>query len=376
MEELVFIDWKSDVGFKWLFARDAVAEHLVAFLRDLTEEVEREMQVHEKVRELSSEEEDISEENQEDEGLRQRVNVLGLGSILGGEMGRNFPDEKVSDGIPLVYHNVELITREEEDSIRKILFDVYVALPDGNRVIIEMQKAPHKGLDLRMLKYLIRGIESSGGVSHILIALMNFKFSGFWGTSVEGSVVKFYRFDEGAIVTVELGAFDKPLEELETRLDRWLFLFKNITKLKSVPEVFRGTIFEKIMEMSRIKALPKEQSEDWKKELDNNRYVQEGIQILAKQAAVEMASKMASEMAAEMAAKKVADAVERVKAEAKAEAIEKEIMAYQKGEQEGMQEGAFNQLKATIAKMKSKGMTEEQIKYLLDLDELPTIDGV
>jgi hypothetical protein len=77
-----------------------------------------------------------------------------------------------------------------------------------------------------------------------------------------------------------------------------------------------------------------------------------------------------------MAAKKVADSVERVKAEAKAEAIEKEIMAYQKGEQEGMQEGAFNQLKETIIKMKSKGMTEEQIKYLLDLDELPTIDGV
>ncbi|MEY2948870.1 MAG: hypothetical protein RLZZ248_71 [Bacteroidota bacterium] len=380
MEELVFIDWKSDVGFKWLFARDTVAEHLVAFLRDLTEEVEAKMQVQEKVRELSSEEEDISEENQEDEGLRQRVNVLGLGSILGGEMGRNFPDEKVSDGIKLAYHNVELITREEEETIRKILFDVYVALPGGNRVIIEMQKAPHKGLDLRMLKYLIRGIESSGGVSHVFIALMNFKFSGFWGTSPEDSVVKVYRFDEGALVTVELGWFDKPLEELDTGLDRWLFLFKNITKLKSVPEVFRGTIFEKMMDMSRIKTLPKEQSEDWKKELDNNRYVQEGIQILAKQAevemAAEMASKMAAEMAAEMASEKVADAVERVKAEVKAEAVEKEIMAYQKGEQEGMQEGAFNQLKATIAKMKSKGMTEEQIKYLLDLDELPTIDGV
>lgn len=42
------------------------------------------------------------------------------------------------------------------------------------------------------------------------------------------------------------------------------------------------------MEMSRIKTLPKEQKEDWKKELDNNKYVQEGIQILAEQAAVEM----------------------------------------------------------------------------------------
>ena len=146
MEELIFIDWKSDVGFKWLFAREAVAGHLVAFLRDL---------------------------------------------------------------------------------------------------------------DLRMIKYLIRGIESSGGISHVLVALMNFKFSGILGTFAEGAVVKVHKVvKKGIFVTVELGRFDKSLEELETGLDCWLFLFKNITKLKSVPEEFRGTIFEKIMEMSRIKSLP------------------------------------------------------------------------------------------------------------------------
>jgi hypothetical protein len=314
-EEIIFIDWKSDVGFKWLFAREAVAGHLVAFLRDLGKEV----------------------------GDKAKINL---------------PDESTVQEVQLEYLNVEVVTREEVDSIRKILFDVYVKLPDGNRVIIEMQKAPHKDLDIRMLKYLVRGIESSGGISHVLVALMNFKFSGILGTFAEGAVVKVHKVvKKGIFVTVELGRFDKSLEELETGLDCWLFLFKNITKLKSVPEEFRGTIFEKIMEMSRIKSLPKEQKEDWKKELDNNKYVQEAIEINREQGYAEG----------------VADkekAVEKAKAEAIAEAAEAAINAYQKGNEEG----ELKQLKSNITKMKSKGMSDEEIKDILDLEDLPDLD--
>ena len=121
-----------------------------------------------------------------------------------------------------------------------------------------------------------------------------------------------------------------------------LFLFKNITQLKLVPEVFRGTIFEIIMEMSRIKALPKEQQEDWKKELDNNRYVQEAIEINREQAFAEGLS------------------------EGVAEKEEAAINAYHRGK--------LNQLKANISSMKSKGMTEEEIKAIFDLEELPDLD--
>jgi hypothetical protein len=332
VEELIFIDWKSDVGFKWLFAREAVSGHLVAFLRDLGKEID-------------------------------------------GNVKINLPEELAEQEVQLEYLNVEVVTREEEDVLRKILFDVYVGLPDGNRVIMEMQKAPHKDLDIRMIKYLIRGIESSGGISHVLVALMNFKFSEILGTSTEGAVVKIHEvIKRGALVTLELGRFDKSLEELETGLDCWLFLFKNITKLKSVPEVFRGTIFEKIMEMSRIKTLPKEQKEDWKKELDNNKYVQEGIQILAEQAAVEMAEEMAEEMAKQMAIEMAKQMVEKVKAEVKAEAAEATINAYKKGEEDGVQKGELKQLKLNIAKMRSKGMSEEEIKAILDLEELPELE--
>jgi ABC-type lipoprotein release transport system permease subunit len=137
-----------------------------------------------------------------------------------------------------------------------------------------------------------------------------------------------------------------------------MFLFKNITKMKSVPEVFRRTIFEKVMEMSRIKTLPKEQKEDWKKELDNNRYVQEAIEINREQGYAEgVADKE----------KAVEKAVEQAKAEAIAEAA---INAYQKGNEEG----ELKQLKSNIIKMKSKGMSGEEIKDILDLEELPPLD--
>jgi hypothetical protein len=329
-EELTFIDWKSDVGFKWLFARDAVAEHLVAFLRDLAFEL-------------------LIQEKERGGSVHKEMDILGLRFLLG--LKGRATDQ-------LEYLNVELVTREEEDAIRKILYDVYVKLPGGKRLILEMQKAPHKGLDRRMMKYLIRGIESSKGISHVMIALMNFKFSGIWGTSEEGSVVKNIRvFEDGVLVTLELGRFDKSLEELEPGLDQWFFLFKNITQLKSVPEVFRGTIFEKIMEMSRIKALPKEQKEDWKKELDNNRYVQEAIEINREQAFAEGVLEGVAE---------------------KEEAV---INAYQKGVAEkeeaainAYQRGKLSQLKSNIASMKSKGMTEEEIKAIFDLEELPDLD--
>jgi hypothetical protein len=326
-EELIFIDWKSDVGFKWLFARDAVAEHLEAFLMDLAVDL-------------------LEQEVMRGRSVNKEHDVLGLRFLLG--LKGRATDQ-------LEYLNVEVVTREEKDSIRKVLFDIYVKLPGGNRVILEMQKAPHKDLDIRMLKYLVRGFESSGGISHVLVALMNFKFSEILGTFKEGGVVKVHEVvKKGVFVTVELGRFDKSLDELETGLDCWLFLFKNITKLKMVPEVFRGTIFEKIMEMSRIKTLPKEQKEDWKKELDNNRYVQEAIEINREQAF----------------------------AEGVAEKEEAAINAYRKGKEEGVAEkeeaainayrkGKLNQLKTNIASMKSNGMTEEEIKAILDLEELP-----
>ena len=83
--------------------------------------------------------------------------------------------------------------------------------------------------------------------------------------------------------------------------------------------------------------------------MDNNKYVQEAIEINREQGYAEG----------------VADKEKAVE-KAVAEAV---INAYQKGNEEG----ELKQLKFIIAKMKSKGMSDEEIKAILDLEELPEL---
>jgi flagellar biosynthesis/type III secretory pathway protein FliH len=100
-------------------------------------------------------------------------------------------------------------------------------------------------------------------------------------------------------------------------------LFNHISKLKEVPEIFKGTPFQKVIEMSRISELPKEVKEDWKKELDENRYVQEGIRFEIQDAVEE---------AVEAAVKEAEAAVKEAEAAVK-EASEK---SFNEGYQEGV----------------------------------------
>ncbi|MEY2949996.1 MAG: hypothetical protein RLZZ248_1197, partial [Bacteroidota bacterium] len=295
MQDLVFIDWKSDVGFKWLFARDTVKEYLLEFLKDLAVEVS---------------------------GYSAFLEVNSLHKIRG-----------------LDYLNVERVFKVDL-ALRKILFDVYVELPNGQRVILEMQKSPHKGLYRRMLGYLLQGVEGSNEIPHVLIGLMNFKFSKSWGTFQGDSVIDIHRvFREGELITVEFGRFDKALEELETKFDCWLFLFKNITNLKVIPDIFRGTIFEKMMEMSRIKTLPGEKLEEWQQELMNNKYIQEAIEILAEQAAEEAVEQAVEQAAEEAFAKGREKGIAEAREEGISEKEEEVIDAFRKGEVKGFQEG-------------------------------------
>ena len=48
--------------------------------------------------------------------------------------------------------------------------------------------------------------------------------------------------------------FEK-LEELETNFDKWLYVLKNLPKLKDRPASVQGKIFEELFEIAEIKRL-------------------------------------------------------------------------------------------------------------------------
>lgn len=277
------MDWRFDVSFKWLFGRPSVSNHLVQFLNDVEEDSQPEV----------------------------------LSPIWVNQ---------------LQYLNVEQLYTDDSN-IKKMVYDLYCETPNGSRVIIEMQKSSHPGWDIRMFHYLTKVLRENIHVQHVLIAILDFKYH--WkGTKLGNQVVKHYRIGlSGELITIELGRFHKSLEELNSSLDNWLFLFKNSSQLKEVPLVFRQTIFEKILNMSRINTLPKEQLEDWQQELMDNQYIQGAI-------------KMAAEEAAEEAAKEAAE----------------------KAYNEGLIKGRKAEKKLMIQRLRKQGFSEDQIKKLFELD--------
>jgi len=66
--------------------------------------------------------------------------------------------------------------------------------------------------------------------------------------------------DEGlGYVYIELPKFNKQESELENDLDRWLFVLKNMSRLKKIPVYLHKTIFEKVFDIATYSRLNKEE---------------------------------------------------------------------------------------------------------------------
>jgi len=53
--------------------------------------------------------------------------------------------------------------------------------------------------------------------------------------------------------------FVKEESELETDLDKWLYILKNMSRMKKIPLYFRKTIFEKLFNIAEYSNLSKEE---------------------------------------------------------------------------------------------------------------------
>lgn len=55
-------------------------------------------------------------------------------------------------------------------------------------------------------------------------------------------------YDKLRFIYLEMPHFTKKIEELETHYDKWLFVLKNLSRLKSIPEKLQERIFMKVFE--------------------------------------------------------------------------------------------------------------------------------
>jgi predicted transposase/invertase (TIGR01784 family) len=170
-------------------------------------------------------------------------------------------DRQIAD---VTFKNNEAIGNTAID--RKAIFDIYCQGPNGERFIVELQKAKQNFFKDRSVFYATFPIQEQA-----LKGEWNFKLAPVYAIGVLDFVFDDHRTSEQIIHTVnlkdqdcqvfydklqfiyiELPKFKKSLEQLETHQDKWLFLLKHLPNLDDRPTPLQEDIFNELFDIAEI----------------------------------------------------------------------------------------------------------------------------
>lgn len=169
------------------------------------------------------------------------------------------------------------------DLDRKAIFDIYCENEKGEKFIVELQKTKQKFFKDRTVYYStfpIRDLALKNNWDFKLnavytIAILDFVFDHDinepekYRYDVKLSDIETHKvfFDKLTFIYLEMPKFNKKLDQLETRFDKWLYVLKNLGQLDKVPNNLRGKIFEKLFETAEIAKFDPQQVQSYEESL-------------------------------------------------------------------------------------------------------------
>lgn len=164
---------------------------------------------------------------------------------------------------------------------RKAVFDISCKTDRGEEFIVEMQNAPQHYFRDRSLFYTCYPIihqaakakeeflKQNGNTIGFnwdfclkpvkLIAVLNFSMTHAQGWDehryhssyhIREDLSNEILHDKVQYIYLELGRFDKEVSQLETNYDKWMYLFKNMPKMKSRPQCYREKDFDRLFDIA------------------------------------------------------------------------------------------------------------------------------
>lgn len=183
-----------------------------------------------------------------------------------------FPEYEIED---ITYIPAEQLGLMEED--RKAVFDVICRAKDGKDFLVEMQHATQEHFFERALYYTSFPIMKQGRKAHTdevtgvkkawnyeldgvyFLGILNFKYEDddliehrYWlREATTGKTMT----DKLKFVFIEVAKFNKKEDELDSDLDKWLYILKNLSMLLERPAALRDKIFKRIFDVAEIAGL-------------------------------------------------------------------------------------------------------------------------
>ena len=182
--------------------------------------------------------------------------------------------EQIKD---LTYLSSEKQGRVPED--RKSIFDLYCENERGEKFIIEVQNVYQKHFKDRSLYYATTPIREQAvrgrGWDYQLkavytVSLLNFSFPDpvehdryLREVKLMDTTAHEIFYDKLTFFYLEIDRFNKTIDELETRFDKWVYLLKHLHELEEIPEKLRDRIFIKLFNQAEVANLTKEEMETY-----------------------------------------------------------------------------------------------------------------
>ena len=151
---------------------------------------------------------------------------------------------------------------------RKAIFDVYCENEQGEKFIVEMQKAEQDYFKDRSVYYAtfpIREQAPRGEWDFCLkavytVGILNFVFPDneyspecfHHEVKLIDTADKHVFYDKLTFVYLEMPKFNKSEGELVTMFDKWLFVLRNLSRLMERPAALQERIFTKLFEQAEI----------------------------------------------------------------------------------------------------------------------------
>jgi predicted transposase/invertase (TIGR01784 family) len=181
--------------------------------------------------------------------------------------------EEQGEIIDLTYLKNEHLSTSDID--RKAIFDLYCENEKGEKFIVELQKSKQNFFKDRTVYYStfpIREQAKRADWNYELkavytIAILDFVFNEDkndpnkfrYDIKLTDQETNKVFYDKLTFIYLEMPKFNKTVDQLETRFDKWLYVIRNLNRLDKVPEKLKERIFEKTFEVAEIAKFTPEQ---------------------------------------------------------------------------------------------------------------------
>ena len=96
-------------------------------------------------------------------------------------------------------------------------------------------------------------------------------------------------YDKLTFIYLEMPKFNKKVEELDTKFDKWLYVIKNLHKLDRIPENLRESIFLQLFNTAEISKFSREEYQNYEDSLKYYRDLKNSLETAREEKTIEIA---------------------------------------------------------------------------------------